>query len=67
MSVKQLKSLLNSINQQDKKNIIIRVESNNTKKGIERSKALIANLERQMRIQKLELAIKKLNINRSWV
>lgn len=67
MSVKQLKSLLSTINQKGKKNIIIRVESNNTKRGIEGSKALIANLERQMRIQKLELAVKKLNINRSWV
>ncbi len=67
MTPLQIKNLVSSIRNAGKKNLIIRINTNNFRKGLEDSRLLLQKMEREMRIQKLELAVKRLNINRSWL
>lgn len=67
MTKLQLKKFINSLGSSEQKELVIRIHSNNFKKGLARSKELVEQMERNMRIQKLELAVKKLNLTRSWV
>lgn len=67
MSVTQFAKLLKNMGRDSQKDLIIRIETNSLKKGLKRSKQLMQKMEREMRIQKLELAIKRMNITRSWV
>jgi hypothetical protein len=50
-----------------KRQLVIRIDTNDYQKGMEKARLLVERLERQMRIQKLEIAVKKMNISRSWV
>ncbi len=67
MSVTQFAKLLKNLGRENQRDLIIRIETNSLKKGLQRSKQLMKKMEREMRIQKLELAIKGMNITRSWV
>lgn len=67
MTVTQVKKFIRKINVGGKKEIVIRIDSKNLNRGVNRSRALLEKIEREVRIQRLELAVKKLKINRSWV
>lgn len=67
MTVTQVKNFISKINTVGKKEIVIRIDSKSLNKGVKRSRALLEQIEREVRIQRLELAVKKLRINRSWV
>lgn len=67
MTQTQLKKFINSLTSDKQKQLVIRIHSTSFKKGLEKSRILLAQMERNMRIQKLELAVKKLNLTRSWV
>ncbi len=67
MTQTQLKKFINSLTSDRQKELVIRVHSNSFKKGLEKSRILMEKLERNYRIQKLELAVKSLNLTRSWV
>ncbi len=67
MTPLQIKNIINSLQTRSKKELIIRIDTNNFRKGLEKSRELMEKMEREMRIQKLELAVKRMNINRSWM
>lgn len=46
---------------------MIKVETNSLQNGLNKSRQLMEKMQREMRIQKLELAVKKLNLKRDWV
>jgi len=63
----QLTKFISSLTSDKQKELVIRIHSSSFKKGLEKSRALLAQMDRNMRIQKLELAVKKLNLVRQWV
>ena len=67
MNTTQLKKFINSLIHPEQKELVIRIHSNDFQKGLSRSKKLIEQVERNMRIKKLEIAVKSLNLQRSWV
>jgi hypothetical protein len=67
MTALQLKQFMKKLSSGKKKEIVIRINTNNFKKGLQKSRNLLERLEREVRIQKLEGAVKKLRINRSWM
>lgn len=67
MTATQFRKFINHLTQNEQRNLVIRVETNNLRKGLDKSKQLMEKMQREMRIQKLELAVKKLNLTRSWV
>jgi hypothetical protein len=67
MTPLQIKNIVNSLQNRSRKELIIRIDTNNFRKGLEKSRELLQKMEREMRIQKLELAVKRMNISRSWM
>jgi len=67
MNTTQLKKFINSLIRPEQKELVIRIHSNDFKKSLSRSKKLIEKVERNLRIRKLEIAVKSLNLQRSWV
>lgn len=67
MTATQFRKFISSLTQNEQRNLIIRVETNNLRRGLDKSRQLMEKMQREMRIQKLELAVKKLNLNRSWI
>lgn len=67
MTTTQFTKFISALNAQDRRNVIMRVQSNNMRSALAKSRAIMAKVEREMRIQKLEIALKNLNLNRSWV
>jgi hypothetical protein len=65
MTPLQIKNLLSSVQKREKKQLIIRIDTNNFSKGLEKSRLLLERMQREMRIQKLEMMVKKMNISRS--
>jgi hypothetical protein len=63
----QLKKFVNSLQTGSQRELVIRINSNNFQKSLSRSRKMIEKIERNMRIQKLELALRKLNLQRAWV
>lgn len=67
MTTSQFTKFLSALSTQDRRNAIMRVQSSNMRSALRNSKAIMAKVEREIRIQKLEIALKSLNLNRSWV
>jgi hypothetical protein len=67
MNSSQLIKFINSLTQPKQKELVIRIHSNDFKKGLSRSKKMIEQIERNLRIQKLEASLKQMNLTRSWV
>lgn len=67
MTTSQFTKFLSALNAQDRRNVVIRVQNSSMKNAMRNTKAIMAKVEREMRIQKLEIALKSLNLNRSWV
>lgn len=67
MTTSQFTKFLSALNTQDRRNVVMRVQSSNMRNALRNSKAIMAKVEREIRIQKLEIALKSLNLNRSWV
>ena len=66
MTASQIKNLISTLKNRKKRELIIRIETTNYQRGVEKAKLMIERMQREMRIQKLEIAVKKMNINRSW-
>lgn len=66
MKTSLIQNYLATLKNKKKRKLVIRIETNNYQHGVEKAKLLIERMQREMRIQKLEIAVKKLNINRSW-
>lgn len=66
MTASQIKNLISTLKNRKKRKLIIRIETTNYQRGVEKAKLMIERMQREMRIQKLEIAVKKMNINRSW-
>jgi len=66
MTPQQIQNLVNSFSRKKTRELVIRIDTNNLHRGLEKSRELLAKMEREIRIQKLELAVKRMNITRSW-
>lgn len=67
MTTSQFTKFLSALSTQDRRSAVMRVQSSNMRSALRNSKAIMAKVEREIRIQKLEIALKSLNLNRSWV
>ena len=67
MTATQFKKFINNLTQNEQRNLVIKVETSSLQNGLNKSKQLMERMQREMRIQKLELAVKKLNLKRDWV
>jgi hypothetical protein len=67
MNKLQLKKFINSLKNSNQKQLVIRIHTKDFSKSLNKSRQIIEEIERNVRIEKLELAIRKLNLNRSWV
>lgn len=67
MTTSQFTKFLSALKPQDRRKVVIKIETNNLKSGLAKSKAIMEKVERELRIQKLELTLKRLNLTRSWV
>ncbi len=67
MTTTQFTKFISALNAQDRRNVIMRVQSTNIRSALAKSRAIMEKVEREMRIQKLEIALKNLNLNRSWI
>ena len=56
-----------SVGAAPQRQLVIQINTNNYQKGMKKARLLVGNLEQQMRIQKLEIAVKNMNISRSLV
>jgi len=66
MNIKIFEKLFGFRNNIKKRPLIIRIDTNNYKLGMKKAKILIDSLERKMRIHKLEIAVKNMNISRTY-
>jgi|GEM_PF-3759309 len=67
MTATQFKKFINNLTQNEQRNLVIKVETSSLQNGLNKSRQLMEKMQREMRIQKLELAVKKLNLKRDWV
>jgi hypothetical protein len=67
MTATQFKKFINNLTQNEQRSLVIKVETNSLQNGLNKSRQLMEKMQREMRIQKLELAVKKLNLKRDWV
>ncbi len=67
MTATQFRKVLQDLTSAEKRRLVIRVEADGWQRGLDKSRELISKMEREMRIQKLELAVKRLNLRRDWV
>lgn len=67
MTATQFKKFINNLTQNEQRSLVIKVETNSLQNGLNKSRQLMERMQREMRIQKLELAVKKLNLKRDWV
>lgn len=66
MTTTPIKKILQKFSPLKKRRLVIRIDTNDYQKGMAKARLLVERLEREMRIQKLEIAVKKMNISRSW-
>ncbi|MCC7432874.1 hypothetical protein IT412_05135 [Candidatus Peregrinibacteria bacterium] len=67
MNQNQLQKFIRSLQNSNQKQLVINLHGSNFRKGLNKTRELVEQIERKVRIQKLELAVKKMNITRSWV
>lgn len=67
MNQTQLQKFIRSLQNSNQKQLVINLHGSNFRKGLNKTRELVEQIERKVRIQKLELAVKKMNITRSWV
>lgn len=65
MSKTALRQFVSSLKNNKDKELVIRIHSSGFKKNLNKSLALLEDMERMIRIQKLEMAVKKMRIHRS--
>lgn len=65
MSKTALRKFVSSLKGSKDKELVIRIHSSGFKKNLNKSLALLEDMERMIRIQKLEMAVKKMRIHRS--
>ncbi len=67
MNQTQLQKFIRNLQNSNQKQLVINLHGSNFRKGLNKTRELVEQIERKVRIQKLELAVKKMNITRSWV
>lgn len=67
MNQTQLQKFIRNLQNSNQKQLVINLHGSNFRKGLNKTRELVEEIERKVRIQKLELAVKKMNITRSWV
>jgi hypothetical protein len=67
MNQTQLQKFIRTLQNANQKQLVINLHGSNFRKGLNKTRELVEQIERKVRIQKLELAVKKMNITRSWV
>ena len=67
MNTHQLQKFISALANANQRELVLRMHSKEFKKNLAQSQQVLEKLERNMRIQKLEMAVKRLNLTRSWV
>lgn len=68
MTIAHLQKMITKIGQdRGRRQVVIKIHGNNVARSLSRTRQLVTNLERKVRIEKLELAVKQMGITRSWV
>jgi hypothetical protein len=57
MTATQFKKFINNLTQNEQRSLVIKVETNSLQNGLNKSRQLMEKMQREMRIQKLELAV----------
>ncbi len=65
MSKIEMLNLLKTIRRRKQRSLIVPINRRNLSESVENARKLFSDLERLMRIQKLEMSVKKMNIKRS--
>ena len=65
MTKTYLRKILDKLSVKPQRQLVIQINTNSYQNGMRKARLLVEDLEQQMRIQRLEIAVKNMKISRS--